>query len=451
MGKNIFLKISLIWNNTILKEEALIKPKKVTIGADTNNVSFAIESDNVNLDKSFELLMPTNSGRYMLSVLETMEGNVKYSDREYTLDEFRKEKCVKIGEIYQVEIEPFNTNSYFVKGDIDIDDKTFSLNFVTAKALSLKGMLTLDRDFLKYLILVAILHAVLVLFVGSFQTYGEELTFATLPDRFVTMIINEPKDSKSEPEKDRVGKRAEDVAKAMSGKSGRAGVKDKPKYLKTKIPKGKAKLIRSSLKNSGVFSVIKGNSFSDIISEDSAVASRLLASNFNSQTGDDYVAGIGSGTGIRGAGTGGGGSSGYGRIGGTGAIDTGNGRGIKVSLIKKREERKIKYIVSTKGKASYSGFCKRSDIQRVVNHKSRAIRYCYTQALKSYRKLKGKVKIMWIIGLDGGVEKVSVIEDSVKSNRMNGCLKRQINRWQFSKPKGGKCRIMYPFLFSTTQ
>ena len=167
---------------------------------------------------------------------------------------------------------------------------------------------------------------------------------------------------------------------------------------------------------------------------------------FNGSSGNEFVAGRGSGgMGFRGTGIGGG--TGYGRIGGTGDIDTGGGRGTKVSLSKGRKgERKVPRL--KKGTASFSGFCKKSNIQKVVSRKSRSIRYCYEKELQRSRGLKGKVKLIWIIGMDGKVESVSVSQDTVKNSRMTSCLKRQVQRWAFDKPKGGKCKIAYPFIFT---
>jgi len=134
-------------------------------------------------------------------------------------------------------------------------------------------------------------------------------------------------------------------------------------------------------------------------------------------------------------------------VGGTGDIDTGGGRGTKVSLSKGRKgERRVPKL--RKGSASFSGFCKKSDIQKVVSRKSRSIRYCYEKELQRLPNLKGKVKLVWIIGLNGKVESVSIMQDTVHNNRMNSCLKRQVKRWRFNKPEGGKCKIAYPFIFT---
>ena len=440
--KGTFLKVALIWNETILREEGFLKPKSITVGTNSDKVLFAIESETVKFGAIHQLFEPVEGGKYKISILDGMTGNIKLKDKEYSLEEFKKEKCQKTGNSYTAVLEAFNS------GNIDIDDKTLSFAFVSAAPVVLGSGLSFDRQFMFYLMVVAILHAVLVLFVGAMQTSDDELTFADIPDRFANMIIEEPEKDKDDEDKKKVGRKKEDMGKAMAGKKGKIGDKNTPKYIKTKIPKARRKLIKANLKARGVFGAMSSGGFTDLTDESSDVAGRLSAANFNGTSGDEFVAGRGSGgTGFRGTGTGGGGT-GYGRIGGTGDIDTGGGRGTKVSLSKGRKgERRVPKM--RRGAASYSGFCKKSDIQRVVSRRSKTIRYCYSKELQRYRDLKGKVKLMWIIGTSGKVEKVAVIQDTIKNSRMNSCLKRQVKRWRFSKPKGGKCKIMYPFIFTS--
>ncbi len=441
MVKNkIFLKISLIWNDIILKEEALLAPKAVKIGSDAEKTLFAIESEKINLGEGFTILEPIEGGYYKISFLDGMKGVVKLSDREFSLEEFKKERCTVSNSVYSAIIEPFSS------GFIDIDDKTLSWSFVNSIPLKVGSGLSVDRSFLYYLTIVAILHAIVVLFVGAMQTGEDELTFADIPDRFANMVIEEVEKEKEEPEKEKIGRKKEDIGKRMAGKEGKIGKKDTPKYIMTKIPKAR-KLIKANLKSRGVFGALSSGSFGDLTDDSSDVANRLAAANFNGTSGEDFVAGRGSnGANFRGNGTGGGGT-GYGRMGGTGDIDTGGGRNTKISLSMGRKgERKVK--VKKRGKAIYSGFCKKSDIQRVVSRRSKTIGHCYSRELQRFRDLKGKVKLMWVIGLDGKVERVSIIEDTIKNGRMNSCLKRQVKRWKFSKPEGGKCKIMYPFIFS---
>lgn len=440
--KGTFLKVALIWNETILKEEAFLKPKTITIGEDSKTTIFTIFSETVKLGNSFNLLTPKENGKYQLNLVEGMEGDIIVNKEEYSLKKFMEDKCQKSGENYTAEVSPFDS------GNIDIGEQTLSWGFVQEMAVATGGAFKFDKNFAFYLLITAILHIVLALYISAMETPDDELSFADIPDRFAKMMIEEAEEDKKDNEdKKKKGRKNENIGKRMGGKEGKIGDKKTPKYIKTKIPKARRELITKSLKARGVFGAVSNSGFTDLTDDSGPnVAGRLQAS-FNGTSGDEFVAGRGSGgTGFRGTGTGGGGT-GYGRIGGTGDIDTGGGRGTKVSLSKGRKgERKVPKL--RKGHASFSGFCKKSDIQKVVSRKSRSIRYCYEKELQRSPRLKGKVKLVWVIGLSGKVESVSVQQDTVRNARMNSCLKRQVKRWRFNKPQGGKCKIAYPFIFT---
>ena len=440
--KGTFLKVALVWNSTILKEEAFLKPKTVTVGEDSKSSLFTIYSEKVELGNSFNLFTLKENNKYQLNLLETMEGDIRLGDEEYDLKKFMQEKCKKNGSSYTYSISTSDS------GNIDIGEQTLSWRFIEEVPVALGGALKFDKNFAFHLLIVAILHAMIALYVSAMETVDDELSFADIPDRFAQVMIEELEEDKKEDEdKKKKGRKKENIGKRMGGKLGKIGDKKTPKYIKTKIPKARRELITKSLKARGVFGAMSNAGFTDLTDNSGPnVADRLQAS-FNGTSGDEFVAGRGSGgAGFRGTGTGGGGT-GYGRIGGTGDIDTGGGRGTKVSLSKGRKgERKVPKL--RKGRASFSGFCKKSNIQKVVSKKSRSIRYCYEKELQRSRGLKGKVKLVWIIGMDGKVESVSASQDTVKNSRMTSCLKRQVKRWRFDKPKGGKCKIAYPFIFT---
>jgi len=108
-----------------------------------------------------------------------------------------------------------------------------------------------------------------------------------------------------------------------------------------------------------------------------------------------------------------------------------------------------------KGVANYSSFCDKNSIEKIISKHIKTIRYCYIIGLKYDKSLEGKMKLMWIIGIDGSLEKVEVVENSIQKfqdirnkKRMNSCFKRQIKRMEFDIPKEGKCEVTYPFIFS---
>lgn len=433
----VYLKAAIIWEETVLDEQTFQKPQVVSVGQNTKKSTFAIDEQIVGA--AFPLFQPIKDGGYQINLIKGMDGDITVDGEELTLNEFIEFNCQKQGKTYSGVIKPFDS------GYIDIGEITIGFGFVKeAPPVIMKGKRQLDTTLLKSLGIAAAVHLALIILMFLTGGDGDELTLDDIPDRFAKMIIEEPEKEDEKPEIKNVAK----VGKRMGGKEGRVGSPDRPKYVKTKIPKARYKEIVKNIKNRGAVGAVKKMSFAGMLPGGNDINTRLKstgAASFSGDSGNELDGHGTGGTSFRGTGTGGGGT-GYGRVGGQGDIDTGGGSGTKVRLGKgRKKERKVS--VKRSGAVNIGGFCKKSDIQRVVARKGRAIRYCYEKELQRFRNLKGKIKVKWIIGLTGKVEKVTIIQDSIKNRRMNSCIKRKIKRWRFKKPKGGKCVIAFPFLF----
>jgi hypothetical protein len=160
--------------------------------------------------------------------------------------------------------------------------------------------------------------------------------------------------------------------------------------------------------------------------------------------GTEFELGHGLGTrgmGFAGTGTGGGGSGGAGRIGGTGAFDTGGGMGSKRRMRSKKRTAKLKLR-----SGSTQGFCRPSDIRSKLKRRAGAIRACYERALKRNPKLAGKVSARWTIGMDGRVMgRVS----APGLGPVGNCVAQKLQNVRFKPPEGGVCVIRWPFVFSS--
>ncbi len=155
---------------------------------------------------------------------------------------------------------------------------------------------------------------------------------------------------------------------------------------------------------------------------------------------------VGNGTGgmgMSGVGKGGGGS-GFGRVHGMGRVP-GKGRGVRARLGGKKKKKKARV---RRGKGNFSGFCKESDVLKVVKRRQRGIQFCYEKELARNPSLKGKVTMGWIIGTNGKAMRATVQNSSLGNKVVEGCMARNINRWRFEKPEGGLCKIRFPFVFS---
>ena len=161
--------------------------------------------------------------------------------------------------------------------------------------------------------------------------------------------------------------------------------------------------------------------------------------------GSDFVMGHGSGgMGFKGTGTGGGGNGGFGRIHGTGKIDTGGGTGMHGRLGRKGARRVGKIRI---GRGKIAGSCKKGGVARVVRRRVNSIRACYEQRLQVNPKLAGKVTARWTIAVTGRVQNAATTANTLKDGAVRGCILRVIRRMTFPKPPSGVCVVEWPFSF----
>ncbi len=160
--------------------------------------------------------------------------------------------------------------------------------------------------------------------------------------------------------------------------------------------------------------------------------------------GHEDIVGHGShGFGIRNTGSGGGGRLGY--IGGVGDFAPGGG-GRPGSQLGGRPAKARPQPPAVK--TSVDGFCKESDILRVVNVRRNGVSYCYEKALIGNPALRGKLTMRWTIALDGTVQGAFVSDDTLRDAEVAGCVRRNLLRWRFTPPQGGQCVVQFPFVFS---
>ena len=94
-----------------------------------------------------------------------------------------------------------------------------------------------------------------------------------------------------------------------------------------------------------------------------------------------------------------------------------------------------------------AGFCEARDVLKVVDARQGGIKDCYEKELARNPELQGQVTMTWRLGLDGKVASVIVESSTLGSKEVEGCMRRNIERWVFPKPKGGLCQIRFPYVF----
>ena len=435
MSKNnlAYLRIAVLWNDSLTSEKLIDSSKAAHVGANTKNDLMV--PDLGGLGDRYELFSPAPGGFYvnLAGLDDSLSGRLRLSGQEMTLAEARKSQGGQL------------TVGGSDWGVLDFGD--FAIFFQGSKApetLKTGGFWsTMNRSMLGAILFAVVMH--LGFLIAAFLFWSDDPVFAELDlsDRFMKVIVEEPPEIEEEEEEESID---EDVGKKAGGEEGKFGEEDK--IEKSKVPKRDGELV-DKVKDVGIHKALGSdllgrgplqNMFGDKTGFDSKLNAAMAGA------GDNLVVGAGAGgMGLRGTG-GGGGGQGFGRIHGMGRIDTGGGRGTRARLGGKKRRKKKARV--RRGKGNIMGFCKEKDILRVVGGRQRGIQYCYEKELARNPELNGKVTMGWRISLDGKVAKVVVQNSTLGNKSVEGCMKRQIQRWRFPKPEGGMCQIRFPFVFN---
>ncbi|MEE2779264.1 MAG: AgmX/PglI C-terminal domain-containing protein [Myxococcota bacterium] len=436
-----FLRVALLWGETVIQERILYEPQTFRIGEDLRN-DFIIPSEK--LDQKFPLFRAGGDGQYDIGLSSELAGNVTINKETQSIAEFVKNSTDNTSGINFRSISPGDW------GIVELDDLAVYFQFVQQQSrVPRKGFLAFDE------VTVAAIALSFLMQVG-FMAYSvlswQETAIRIVRNNEVkipkveAIVIDpeEPEELDGE-EDDTTAKRAED-------EEGKFGDPEEDPLKETKVPKNEAKMVdKIDPKKVGL---------NDLLSTDKLGGEGAIANILNSNTsgfsnkiavamageGSEFVLGHGSGgLGFQGTGTGGGGDGGYGRIHGMGKIDTGGGMGVRAGLGKKGKRRVGKLKV---GSGATQGFCKKGNIKSVVKRRAGAIRACYESRLQLNPKLSGKLTARWTISIEGKVSGVAVTQNSVKDGKVTNCVLRVLRRMRFQKPEGGICVVQWPFVFN---
>jgi len=86
-------------------------------------------------------------------------------------------------------------------------------------------------------------------------------------------------------------------------------------------------------------------------------------------------------------------------------------------------------------------------IQRIIRERYPAIRNCYESGLASNPHLKGKITTRFTIGRDGGVSSAHVEHNELHDCRVAKCIREEMAKCTFPKPKYGIVTVVYPLMF----
>lgn len=433
------LKIGFLWKGSLIKEKILLEPKDFNIGEDIkNDISFPAKD----LPPKYPLFKVDKSGKYKIGLTRDLKGNVRIKGVSARIDDYVKKHTTDISGINFVPIQ------YEDWGIIDIEDFSLFFQFVTPEEkIGRKSLLAFDKNIASTTLISAIILFTLIL--SSIFFWKEDFDY--LRKQNIKKLLKIDVQLSSEEEMLELGEENDTTGKKAEGEEGKFGDPDIDPNIESKIPKRDGKMVsKIDPKKIGLNDLLSTNklggkgAISTILSADSGFSNKLAVA--MSGTGSELVVGHGAGgMGFKGTGPGGGGTGGYGRIHGLGKVDTGGGMGVRANLGTKGKGRIGKFNL---GAGSSTGFCERSDIQRVVLQRAGAIRACYEAQLQIHQDLAGKITARWTITLEGVVEGASIVGSTLGNSSVENCVLRTIRRMRFKKPEGGICIVQWPFVFN---
>ncbi len=428
------LRVAVLWHDTIVTDKLVKQSSTVTYG-ESSSCTLVLPASEVSSAKRAILFSPRKDEEgTVLHLKPGMKGEI-----------YRKDRTIEVATLTDRDTLTIELSD---SGFIDFGD--WAIYFVFAgqrEAIGHQGLWgALESSLLGSLLVALIAH--LCFIISAFLLWEDNSTDMVtfdLSDRFLKIIAEEPPPEVPDIE---IPEAVEDDpgSKAAGGEEGKFGEVDKTN--ETKVPKRDGELV-NKIKDVGIHKALNSNlmgsgPLKNVFGGQQAFSDKLGAAMAGAD--GELVIGHGSGgLGLRGTGTGGGGT-GFGRIHGMGRIDQGGtGKGVKAGLGGKTQKQKTRVA---RGKPQTSGFCKEANIQKVVSTRQGGIQYCYEKELARNPELQGKVTVSWRIGLDGKVQTVNIEESTLGNKEVEGCIRRNIERWVFEKPEGGMCQIRYPFVFS---
>jgi TonB family protein len=90
-------------------------------------------------------------------------------------------------------------------------------------------------------------------------------------------------------------------------------------------------------------------------------------------------------------------------------------------------------------------------IRRVIRSHIKEVKFCYEQELLRKPDLYGRVTVQFTITPMGSVSSSAVQQSTMGNAKVEQCIARAVQRWEFPKPQGGGIVIVaYPFVLKAS-
>ena len=89
-----------------------------------------------------------------------------------------------------------------------------------------------------------------------------------------------------------------------------------------------------------------------------------------------------------------------------------------------------------------------ASILAAIQRYAAGIQYCYSNELKHDPSLRGKLVVAITVSASGSVQNVTVVQNTVRSSRLEQCALSQIRDWKFPAIPSGVTAFQAPFVFT---
>jgi len=501
-----FLRVAVLWNDSILKEEVLSEGRSVTIGSGIRNM-FTLPAPFAS--QTIIRHRPGRPDKYWVALFGDMVGNVEINGKKETVAEYKRNHTSDTRDANFVRINPGDSGAF------QIGDATLMFHFVKPALMERKGspLLALSDGVSPGVIFSAALQFLFLFTIAATakadldKTRKQEvmrrlikIDMALQNRKLERQKKDEQKKEESkvekekEPEKEEVLKEETEQQPVLEQKLEDAGdplkktLEDKKDEEFKPMKEGhigkdakRDSMLAKEAKKKGVIAVLdskmkKNTSLSKLLGKDRNMSAKNLVwaedgeyavsredeSDFSYMSSDGGTGDFGGGGGFGGAGGFGGGGGGFGGggafgmggmgglggglPGGIGGADAARSGRMAMAGLKDRDRKRASKVKLDSG--SVGQFCKKADVQRKVSGRAAAIRACYEMQLQLKPDLAGKVTLQWIIDLTGRVNGVKVVDNTTGNSKLQDCIAKIIGKIHFQPPQGGMCIIRWPFVFS---
>ncbi len=448
------LRIGIIQDGKIVQEKRIRPGGNVTIGS-SHKATFNYSLKRI--PKKFPLFSAKGQKHYSLCFLDAMSGKIACRDGVHNLEQLRKRgEATRRGDVWMLPLSERD------RGKITIDNLTVLFQFVPAPPEPLHPVTRtdfkpklLDEDdpvFVGFLGLFTLLGAIFLIYTMNVEAQ-ELVTFDTIPDRFVQLVIEQPKNDAQEEdladieqdaldaEKKRIAKEKEEEAQGQE--QAKEKKEQKPKTAEELAAEEAARrqeMEKQVIENSLLLKMIgtRGESSSgqlteDLFAEDDGVVKdldRALAGVSGVEVGSsDAMAikgGSGEGTGREDA-----------SIGDLARADGGSakvGSGPSTNVKGKVVSGTVDAFGGDPGKV-------KAAVGRYYGH----IRSCYELQLKSNPSLSGRVEVSWTIA-GGRATSVALEGNTTGDDALGQCIVRKVRSWKF--PEELEMDVVFPFILA---